>query len=81
VAKLAGLPLEVLQKAKKMLKELEKTTRRKQVPEKQLSLFAMQDPQPQKEKDLLDNLRSLEIDHMTPMQALEKLLFFQKQLL
>lgn len=70
VAKLAGLPLEVIIKATTILKELEtkgvKTPSKKESTKKnegQLSLFA--EPHP-----LIKELKALDLHHLTPMQAL-----------
>ena len=70
VAKLAGLPVEVILEATAILKELEakgvKTSSKKELPKKnenQLSLFT--EPHP-----IIKELKSLNLYHLTPMQAL-----------
>jgi DNA mismatch repair protein MutS len=77
VARLAGLPSLVLQKAQEMLKTLEKNTPMKGKPlikkEEQLSFFTVSDP-------ILEEIRSLQIDHITPIEALQKLLAWKKSL-
>lgn len=79
VAKLAGMPNAVVQRASKMLRELEKSNRgsdREKVveagnaPDMQLSFFQLDDP-------VLENIReevmSIDIDTLTPVEALFKL--------
>lgn len=75
VAKLAGLPSFVLKRAGEMLKTLEKNAPSKpKIPkEEQLSFFSLPAENP-----LLDEIRSLEIDHMTPIEALQKILSWKK---
>jgi DNA mismatch repair protein MutS len=79
VAKLAGIPVEVIHKANKLLKRLEKSHASEELQEKmkqanqenmQLSFFQLDDP-------LLENIReeilSTNIDTLTPIEALMKL--------
>jgi DNA mismatch repair protein MutS len=79
VAKLAGIPAEVIHKANKLLKRLEKSHASEELQEKmkqanqenlQLSFFQLDDP-------LLENIReeilSTNIDTLTPIEALMKL--------
>ncbi len=79
VAKLAGIPEEVIHKANKLLKRLEKSHASEELQEKmkmanqenmQLSFFQLDDP-------LLENIReeilSTNIDTLTPIEALMKL--------
>ncbi len=79
VAQLAGMPQTVLQKSRKLLRELEATRdsyhieeslRRVAEEDVQLSIFQLDDP-------LLDEIRSdllqLDIDRLTPVEALMKL--------
>ncbi|MBA7477503.1 DNA mismatch repair protein MutS [subsurface metagenome] len=82
VAKLAGLPKSVVHRAQEVLEELEedssrtrgaaKGRRRKKEPAPQLSLFGQKPP-------LLDELEKLEIDSLTPLEALTKLYELQKK--
>ena len=77
VAKLAGLPLEVIERAKQVLWRLEKSSDRRQrqaqtEDQVQLSLF-----QP-KEDPLRQELQSLDVDQLSPLQALEKLYKLKK---
>lgn len=79
VAKLAGMPVVVLERAKQMLVELEKshqTERRKETAGQvakenlQLSFFQLDDPTlAQIREQILD----LDIDRLTPVEALIKL--------
>jgi DNA mismatch repair protein MutS len=79
VAQLAGMPSTVLHRAKKMLKELEKTHTGsvdmevlKQAGEQdvQLSFFQLDDPLLE---DIRDEIMSTDIDTLTPIEALMKL--------
>jgi len=76
VAQLAGLPKEVLERAKEILYHLEKNSYREDgMPKlakvekeaKQLSLFA------EAEHNLLQELNKMKIEEMTPIEALNKL--------
>ena len=82
VAKLAGLPKSVVHRAQEVLEELEedssrtrgvaKGRRRKKEPAPQLSFFGQKSP-------LLEELEKLEIDSLTPLEALTKLYELQKK--
>ncbi|GAH77980.1 unnamed protein product, partial [marine sediment metagenome] len=82
VAKLAGLPKSVVHRAQEVLEELEedssrtrgvvKGRRRRKEPAPQLSFFGQKPP-------LLDELEKLEIDSLTPLEALTKLYELQKK--
>ena len=73
VAQLAGLPRSVIHRAQEVLVELESDRGRKGVPER------MHKPQPQQlplfspPSPILDQLLELDIDSMTPLEALNKL--------
>lgn len=72
VARLAGLPKSVVERAWQVLGDLEK---RQNAPAKsQLSLFDMQDAEPESQLEfshpVLDELREIQVDQMTPIQAL-----------
>lgn len=79
VAKLAGMPLDVVERAKALLKDIENRNvmdlsddarpRKKGKTYTQLVMFQEEIPTHPLEAEL----NSLEIDHMTPMQALQKL--------
>ena len=70
VAQLAGLPRAVIQRAEEILKDLEGsrplTSVRDSTRIQQLPLFSMENP-------LIEELRSLDVDSMSPVQALNKL--------
>lgn len=79
VAKLAGMPKAVVQRATKMLKELEKSSRGsdkekvKEIAEQsdmQLSFFQLDDPVLIQIKEELENI---DVDTLTPVEALFKL--------
>ena len=82
VAKLAGLPKSVLHRANEVLEELEgdssrmrgmtKGRRHKKEPAQQIPLFAQKSP-------LLEELGKLEIDSLTPLEALTKLYELQQK--
>ena len=85
VAKLAGIPSEVLDRAREVLENLEKdgitvagaprlakTARRSKVPESQLSLFGPVDD------GLMDELKKIDLDELTPLAALNKLAELKK---
>ncbi|MDG0972552.1 MAG: DNA mismatch repair protein MutS, partial [Crocinitomicaceae bacterium] len=79
VAKLAGMPKAVIQRATKMLNDLEQSSRAKdrenfkeitQQPDMQLSFFQLDDPVLEQ---IRDEVQNLDIDTLTPMDALLKL--------
>jgi DNA mismatch repair protein MutS len=76
VAKLAGLPPIVLKKAHEILKGLEKSpTTKKVIPkEEQLSFFEL--PQ---ESPLLKEIRDIDINTLTPLEALQRLAEWKKR--
>ena len=85
VAQMAGLPDEVTDRAKSILKNLEdselnvyssgkKIKGRIPPPDIQMTLFEMKDDR------LRDELRKLELEKMTPLEALQKLAELKKQI-
>lgn len=74
VAKLAGLPAKALKRAEEMLQELEAKhpKQKKQTPQEQL-LFAIQEP----DHPLLTEVKNIDVNQLTPMQALQKLMDLQ----
>ncbi|MEI4867104.1 hypothetical protein, partial [Klebsiella pneumoniae] len=79
VAKLAGMPNPVVERASKMLKELEASNRgndREKVKEAgeaddmQLSFFQLDDPVLEQIRDEVENM---DVDTLTPVEALFKL--------
>jgi len=81
VAKLAGLPRSVVHRAQEILDELESDTasaqaggkrRRVKEPVAQISMFAEKSP-------VLEELEKLDIDSLTPLEALTKLYELQKR--
>jgi DNA mismatch repair protein MutS len=81
VAKLAGMPLEVVERAKALLKQIEdhtivdmqpsETPKKRQRTYTQLVMFG--EMAKDEEDELAKELKSLDLDHVTPMQALHKL--------
>ncbi|MFQ6122982.1 MAG: DNA mismatch repair protein MutS, partial [Dehalococcoidales bacterium] len=83
VAQLAGLPKSVVHRAREVLEELEEDSRtgvtkpspkrrRREVPSQQLSFFGQKSP-------VLEELEKLDIDSLTPLEALTKLYELQKK--
>ncbi len=78
VAKMAGMPQQVLQKANKILKKLEKSHSSEQMTDKlhasqnemQLSFFNLDDPLLE---EIKEEILHLDIDTLTPVEALMKL--------
>jgi DNA mismatch repair protein MutS len=70
VAKLAGLPREIVERAKEVLVDLEnKRINKPSFDPSQLKLFEASD----RTHGILNELRTLDIDSLTPIQALQKL--------
>jgi DNA mismatch repair protein MutS len=80
VASLAGVPKEVLERAKEVLEELEKNEQPSQskIPTRkqklQLSLFELEHP-------VLEEIKNLDLTNLTPIEALNKLKELQDKLL
>jgi DNA mismatch repair protein MutS len=75
VAQLAGLPKPVIRRAEELLEELERgdhTHEAQQEPTLQLSLFGEKNP-------VLDELESLDVDSLSPLEALNKLFEWKKK--
>ncbi len=74
MGRLAGIPRAVLSRARQVLKLLESghlvagAARPATAPDPQLALFAPATPHP-----ALESLRAIEVDDLTPRQALERL--------
>jgi DNA mismatch repair protein MutS len=88
VAKLAGMPQSVVKRAGEILKELEKTHRKEELIEKvdqlathregyQLSFFQLDDPVL---KQIRDEIKKVDINNLTPIEALNKLNEIKKHL-
>jgi DNA mismatch repair protein MutS len=77
VAKLAGIPKSILERSKEILAELENTFQREASGEK-LTKQRTKEPLAaplfdQKEKDVLERLKGLDVDNLTPIQAINLL--------
>jgi len=78
VAKLAGMPLRVINKANKILKELETSKQKDQIKEKlntstkglQLSFFQLDDPLLE---EIKEEILDTDVNNLTPIEALMKL--------
>ncbi len=84
VARLAGIPEQVIERARNILEELDKAdinkSRRKEKPvEGQLDLFASSALSKQ-EREVLDEIKMLEPSILTPLDALNKLYALQQKL-
>lgn len=85
VAKMAGMPQMVIQKAQKLLKKLEKNhssdalnTIRSSKDEMQLNIFSMDDPLLE---EIREDILNLDINTLTPVEALMKLNELKRMLL
>jgi DNA mismatch repair protein MutS len=73
VAKLAGIPKTIIERAREILSTLERKERamveetRGRTPSRQLALFDS------RERDVLDALRAIDADSLTPLEALNRL--------
>ena len=77
VAKLAGIPKPILERSKEILAELENTFQKETSGDK-LTKQRTKEPEKallfdQKEKDVLDRLKSLDVNNLTPIQAINLL--------
>ncbi len=75
VARLAGLPAEIIERAKAVLKQLEETSWRPALspPAAQPDLFTSLPPAKTETHPALERLRKIDPLHLTPMQALQLL--------
>lgn len=79
VAKLAGLPFEAITTAKKMLKKLETEQKHpKKTKTEAFPLFEVSHTEQYREQ--LDAIKHMNINELTPMQALQKLFEIQQQI-
>ena len=80
VAKMAGMPKFILQQSKQLLEKLEASRGSKETKkddEIQLNFFQMDDPLLE---EIRDQIMDLEIDHLTPIEALMQLNSLRKKL-
>ena len=80
VAKMAGMPQFILQQSKQLLEKLEASRGSKETKkddEMQLNFFQMDDPLLE---EIRDQIMDLEIDHLTPVEALMQLNSLRKKL-
>ena len=80
VAKMAGMPQFILQQSKQLLEKLEAsrgTKETKRDDDMQLNFFQMDDPLLE---EIRDQIMDLDIDHLTPMDALMQLNSLRKKL-
>jgi DNA mismatch repair protein MutS len=80
VAKLAGIPRSIIERAREILNTLERKERamveetKSHTPTKQMSLFDS------REQDVLDSIRALDVEGITPMAALNELARLREKL-
>ncbi len=67
VARLAGLPDELLKRAKEVLADLEMGTKKQDIKPAQLSLFATE------EDTIVEELRNIDVYNLTPIEAINTL--------
>jgi DNA mismatch repair protein MutS len=77
VAKLAGIPKTIIERSKEILAELENTFR-KETGGKEFTKKRTKEAEPamlfdQKEKDVLDKIKGLDVNNLTPIQAINLL--------
>lgn len=78
VARLAGLPFNAIRRAEEMLSELEQTSNRKNMklsPKKasEYPLFSYNTSPPSQSSPALEELKNLDINKLSPLEALQKL--------
>jgi len=78
VAKLAGLPQELTKRAQLILKGI--TSKTKELKNKQLDLISFELPQTCKHEDILKEVKAIQVNTLTPLEALNKLSAFQKSI-
>ncbi|OPL10145.1 MAG: hypothetical protein AVO34_04080 [Firmicutes bacterium ML8_F2] len=82
VARLAGVPLEVLLRAEEILTELEQVSSSSS--ERQLSLLPMvvkPAEDHRRELEIIDELKNIDLNRTTPLEALHKMFYLQQILL
>jgi DNA mismatch repair protein MutS len=77
VAEMAGLPKSIIERSKSLLKDFEKSHHQNQN-DQQLSLFEIRDTG--SKSQLEEHLKNLDLNHLTPLQALLKLSELKDQL-
>ncbi|MGL5626881.1 MAG: DNA mismatch repair protein MutS [Candidatus Rhabdochlamydia sp.] len=79
VARLAGLPYQVIKRAQQMLKGLEQSSTKMTKPkmEKQLSLFV--NAEIENKPDIIGELREIDPNNLTPLAALQKLIDWKER--
>ncbi len=79
VSKLAGLPVEIVSRARGVLSELEtKHINRKPISKDQMKLFMPEIPR--EHKEIISELSKMDVDSITPLDALSHLAKFKKKL-
>ncbi|MDO9099029.1 MAG: DNA mismatch repair protein MutS [Candidatus Methanoperedens sp.] len=73
VARLAGVPLKVTQRAKEILKEVENGSAIRGKDSARYTQLMLFEPEAPKESPVIEELKSLNVDAMTPLEALNAL--------
>ncbi|MCZ7393605.1 MAG: DNA mismatch repair protein MutS [Candidatus Methanoperedens sp.] len=73
VARLAGVPLKVTQRAKEILKEVENGSAIRGMGSARYTQLVLFEPEAQKDSPLIEELKKLNVDAMTPLEALNAL--------
>lgn len=73
VAKRAGLPTSVIEKSSHILQNLEEVVVEKRVPEDQMNLFMDFDRKNQSLNKMKEELDGIDVNNLTPLEALKKL--------
>lgn len=73
VAKLAGIPENVISRANKILESFEKDSRNKLTDEQQLNMSLFENSKKQITEELINQIKSIDIENITPVEAINKL--------
>ncbi len=79
VARLAGVPLKVTQRAKEILKEVENGSAIRGAGSARYTQLVLFEPEAPKESPLIEELKKLNVDAMTPLEALNALAELKKK--
>ncbi len=80
VARLAGLPKEVVNRAENILMSIENKDLDNSLISPQFSLFESKNIQKSIDSELLNDLSNIDLDNISPKEALDKLYFLKKRL-
>jgi DNA mismatch repair protein MutS len=81
VAKLANMPYSVIKKAHERLFNLEKNQKPKKAKEsKQMMLFDVNATLNKKFQNIIDEIKNIDINHLTPVEALQKIFYLKQKI-